>query len=328
METLLEVKHVVKHFPVAGGFLSRQRRKVHAVNDVSLEVKKGETLGIVGESGCGKTTLGLLLLRLLPADSGSIRFAGQEISQLSSRSLRPFRAKMQMVFQDPFASLNPRMRAGKIIEEPLIIHHRGSRGEREERVMELLGLVGLKEADYDKYPHEFSGGQRQRIGIARAIALHPDLIIADEPVSSLDVSIQGEIINLLKDLQKKFSLTYIFISHDLKVVSQISDRVAVMYLGKIAEFLSASQLRYARHPYTHALLSAVPLPDPTRKRERKELSGDVPSPIELPTGCFFHPRCPYREDICFREEPQLELKETNDLAACHCVHKVPKEIPL
>ncbi|MBI4224263.1 MAG: ATP-binding cassette domain-containing protein, partial [Deltaproteobacteria bacterium] len=296
------------------------------VNGVSFEVAKGETLGVVGESGCGKTTLGLLLLKSIQPDAGQIFFEGQDVTRMSQRDFRPLRARMQMVFQDPYASLNPRMRIGEIIEEPLAIHGRGSRKERQDRTIELLELVGLEARDFNKYPHEFSGGQRQRIGIARAIALNPDLIIADEPVSSLDVSIQGEILNLLRDLQKKFQLTYIFISHDLRVISQMSDRIAVMYLGKIVELFSAEDLAHVKHPYTQALLKAVPSVDPTQKKEKAPLGGDVPSPIQLPSGCSFHPRCPYREIVCERTEPLLEKKEGGHLASCHFIDKVPKEI--
>ncbi|MDO8526511.1 MAG: ATP-binding cassette domain-containing protein [Deltaproteobacteria bacterium] len=329
MTSILEIENLFKTYPVSGGFFGGSKLKVHAVNGVSLQVAKGETLGIVGESGCGKTTLGLLFLRLLEPDSGKILFEGKDVTHLSQRSLRPVRSRMQMVFQDPYASLNPRMRAGEIIEEPLIIHKRGSAKQRQNEVMELLDLVGLKESDVDKYPHEFSGGQRQRIGIARAIALKPDLIIADEPVSALDVSIQGEIINLLKSLQQKFNLTYIFISHDLKVVSQISDRIAVMYLGKIVETFPATELNHVKHPYTQALLSAVPIPDPTLQRKRKPLEGDVPSQVKIPSGCSFHPRCPYREEICYTVEPPLEQKGSPDhIASCHFTNKVPKEIPI
>lgn len=319
---LLEVKNLVKHFRTRGG-------KVHAVNGVSFEVAKGETLGIVGESGCGKTTLGLLLMKLLKPDAGDIIFEGETITNLSQKAFRPLRSKLQMVFQDPFASLNPRLRIGEIIEEPLIIHKRGAKNQRNDRVIELLELVGLKEADTNKYPHEFSGGQRQRIGIARAIALNPALIVADEPVSSLDVSIQGSILNLFRDIQKKFNLTYIFISHDLRVISQMSDRIAVMYLGKIVEYFPADQLAHAKHPYTQALLKAVPIPDPSRRKEKTAIGGDVPSPIDLPKGCSFHPRCLYREEICFSVEPPLEPKGSpNHIASCHFTHKVPKEIPI
>lgn len=322
MTPLLQIHNLFKHYP-------QGKLKVHAVNGVSFEIAKGETLGLVGESGCGKTTLGLLLLRLLKPDSGQIFFEGNDITHLSGRALRPLRAKMQMVFQDPYASLNPRMRIGEIIEEPLIIHKQGNKNKRYERVIELLELVGLSAADYNKYPHEFSGGQRQRISIARAIALNPALIVADEPLSALDVSIQGEIITLLKNLQEKFHLTTLFISHDLKVVSQMSDRIAVMYLGKIVELFSAYELHHVKHPYTQALLQSVPLPDPTRRKDRKPLEGDVPSSLKLPSGCAFHPRCPYREEICIHTEPRLEKQALpNHLASCHLVHKVPKEIPI
>ncbi len=259
---ILEVQNLVKSFPVG-------RQKIDAVNDVSFCVTKGETLGLVGESGCGKTTLGMMLMRLLEPDNGRIFFEGKEITHLSQRSLRPLRAKIQMIFQDPYASLNPRMMAGEIIEEPLLIHQRGDRKERHARVLQLLEQVGLAAKDYDKYPHEFSGGQRQRIGIARAIALHPDLIVADEPLSALDVSIQAEIMALIKNLQRELKLTTLFISHDLKVVSQMSDRIAVMYRGKIVETFLPQNLAQAQHPYTRALLAAVPLPDPMRKRGLK-----------------------------------------------------------
>lgn len=326
---LLQVENLVKHFEVGSHWFRKSTKKVHAVNGVSLQVRRGETLGIVGESGCGKTTLGLALLRLLTPDSGKIFFDGKDISHLSSSKLKPFRRRMQMIFQDPYASLNPRMTAGTIIEEPLIIHRLQSKKERQKEVIRLLNLVGLNESDYQKYPHEFSGGQRQRIGIARAIALKPDLIVADEPVSALDVSIQGGIINLLKNLQKQFGLTYIFISHDLKVVSQMSDVVAVMYLGKVVEVFQANDLAFVKHPYTQALLNAVPLPDPMRKKERKVLGGDIPSPIDLPSGCSFHPRCSYREEKCSQLEPELKPQgASNHPTACHFTNKVPQEIKL
>ncbi|MDO8494049.1 MAG: ABC transporter ATP-binding protein, partial [Deltaproteobacteria bacterium] len=320
----LEVKNLVKHFPIGGGFFSKSKQKVHAVNGVSFQIPKGQTLSLVGESGCGKTTLGMMVLRLLEADQGEIFFGHQDVRKLSAQEFRPLRAKMQMIFQDPFSSLNPRMRAGEIIEEPFLIHKRGTKEERRQKTLDLLNHVGLKESDYNKYPHEFSGGQRQRIGIARAIALKPDLIVCDEPLSALDVSIQADILKLLKDLQKEFHLTYLFISHDLKVVSQISDWIAVMYLGKIVEQFPASRIFEAKHPYTQALLKAVPIPDPNVKSAKSSLLGDVPSPIQLPTGCSFHPRCPYKEDLCVHTEPLLKKEQTDDhIASCHFTNKVP-----
>lgn len=323
MEPLLKIENLVKHFHVGESFFGRGKKKVHALNGVSLQVARGESLGVVGESGCGKSTLALTVLRLLKPDGGKIFLEGRDITKLSQKNLRPLRAKMQMVFQDPYASLNPRMRIGKIIEEPLTIHKIGKRSTRHEEVERLLERVGLGADDYDKYAHEFSGGQRQRIGIARAIALRPALILADEPVSALDVSIQGEIINLLKDLQKEFGLTLLFISHDLKIVSQMCDRIAVMYLGKIVEELSTEKITEAKHPYTQALLEAVPIPDPRRRQEHKLLEGDVPTPMKLPDGCFFHPRCRYKEDRCLAETPQLEQKSPGQTAACHFTDKIP-----
>lgn len=323
MQTLIKTKNLTKHFYVGESFFGCGKKRVHALNGVSLEVARGESLGIVGESGCGKSTMALTLLRLLKPDGGQIFLEGEDITRLSQRELRPLRAKMQMVFQDPYASLNPRMRIGKIIEEPLTIHKVGKANKRHEEAERLLQLVGLNADDYDKYPHEFSGGQRQRIGIARAIALKPSLIIADEPVSALDVSIQGDIINLLKDLQKEFGLAYIFISHDLKIVSQMCDRVAVMYLGKIVEELPTENLLEAKHPYTQALLEAVPLPDPRLRIEHKILEGDVPTPMKLPAGCFFNPRCRYKEARCETEEPKLESKGPDQTVACHFTDKIP-----
>jgi oligopeptide transport system ATP-binding protein len=321
-DVLLRVEHVKKYFPIRKGvLLQREVARVHAVDDVSFEVRPGETLGLVGESGCGKSTLARCIARLYELTSGSITFDGRDISRLPRRGLRPVRRGMQMVFQDPYASLNPRKRVGTIISDPLRIHRRGSRVEIKRQVRQLLELVGLSPEHVNRYPHEFSGGQRQRIGVARALALHPKLVIADEPVSALDVSIRAQVINLLDDLQDELSLTYIFIAHDLGVVRHVSDRIAVMYLGKIVEISPAEEL-YQRpvHPYTEALLSAVPIPDPdlSDQREHIVLEGDVPSPVAPPPGCRFHPRCRYATEICSQEEPPLVAHGSPDhVAACH-----------
>ena len=322
-EPLVRVEGVVKYFPIRSGFFRREVGRVHAVDGVSLEVKRGETLGIVGETGCGKSTLARCIARLLDLTAGTVIFDGHDISRLSRRQMRPLRKGIQMIFQDPIGSLNPRRRIGSIIGDPFAIHGIGPGEQRKQRVQELMRLVGLNPEHYNRFPAEFSGGQRQRIGVARALALRPKLIIADEPVSALDVSIQAQILNLLTDLQDEFGLTYIFIAHDLSVVQHISDRVAVMYLGKIVEVASVSEL-YARprHPYTNALLSAVPVPDPDRadKRERIILVGDVPSPINPPSGCRFHPRCPKAQNLCIEVEPPLEVKKDDrreHVAACH-----------
>jgi peptide/nickel transport system ATP-binding protein len=320
-EVLVRAEHVKKYFPIRKGILQREVARVHAVDDVSLEVRTGETLGLVGESGCGKSTLARCIARIYDLTAGSITFEGRDISRLSRRQLRPVRRELQMVFQDPYASLNPRKRVGAILSDPLRIHKYGDRAKITARVRELLDLVGLSPEHVNRYPHEFSGGQRQRIGVARAIALHPRLIIADEPVSALDVSIRAQVINLLDDLQDELSLTYVFIAHDLGVVRHISDRIAVMYLGKIVEISPAEELyRQPIHPYTEALLSAVPLPDPdlSAKREQIVLEGDVPSPVRPPSGCRFHPRCRYATEICAREEPPLVMHGSNGhVAACH-----------
>jgi oligopeptide transport system ATP-binding protein len=317
---LLEIRHVKKYFPIRKGILQREVARVHAVDDVSFAVREGETLGLVGESGCGKSTLGRTIVRLLEPTDGTIRFEGHAIESLGPRRLRPLRREMQMVFQDPYASLNPRKRVGTIISDPMRIHGLGTRSEQKKRVEALLETVGLSPEHYNRFPHEFSGGQRQRIGIARALALRPKLIIADEPVSALDVSIQSQMLNLLDDLQRDFQLTYLFIAHDLGVVRHVSDRIAVMYLGKLVELSPAEEL-YARPimPYTEALLSAVPIPDPdlARKRERIVLEGDVPSPINPPTGCRFHPRCRYATEVCHQVEPPLVDYGGGHLAACH-----------
>jgi oligopeptide transport system ATP-binding protein len=317
---LLSVSHVKKYFPIRKGVLQREVAHVHAVDDVSFAVREGETLGLVGESGCGKSTLGRTIVRLLEPTAGEIVFQGTPIQNLGTRRLRPLRREMQMVFQDPYASLNPRKRVGTIVSDPMRIHDLGTRAEQKKRVGEILETVGLSPEHYNRFPHEFSGGQRQRIGIARALALRPKLIVADEPVSALDVSIQSQMLNLLDDLQNEFHLTFIFIAHDLGVVRHVSDRIAVMYLGKLVELSPAEEL-YKRPimPYTEALLSAVPIPDPdlAEKRERIVLEGDVPSPINPPSGCRFHPRCRYATDVCQQIEPPLVDYGNGHLAACH-----------
>jgi oligopeptide transport system ATP-binding protein len=317
---LLEIRHVKKYFPIRKGILQREVAHVHAVDDVSFAVREGETLGLVGESGCGKSTLGRTVVRLLEPTDGQIIFQGLPIESLGTRRMRPLRREMQMVFQDPYASLNPRKRVGTIVSDPMRIHDLGTRAEQKRRVGEILETVGLSPEHYNRFPHEFSGGQRQRIGIARALALRPKLIVADEPVSALDVSIQSQMLNLLDDLQHELRLTYIFIAHDLGVVRHVSDRIAVMYLGKIVELSPAEELyRRPIMPYTEALLSAVPIPDPdlAEKRERIVLEGDVPSPINPPSGCRFHPRCRYATDVCQQLEPPLVDYGNGHLAACH-----------
>ncbi len=317
MTPLVETRNLKKHFPVRSGLFG-PRQFVRAVDGITLSVRPGETLGIVGESGCGKSTLGRLLLRLLEPTEGEVWFAGENLQQLSAPALRQKRREMQIIFQDPYGSLNPRMRVGKIVGEGLEIHKLANGSEKKRRVLELLERVGLRPDAYDRYPHEFSGGQRQRIGIARALAVQPRLIVADEPVSALDVSIQAQIVNLLQDLQEEMGLTFVFIAHDLRVVEHISHWVAIMYLGKIVESADSTELyRNPRHPYTRALLSAVPVPDPTTRRERMLLPGDVPSPIHPPPGCPFHPRCPYVEERCRRERPRLVVGHADHAVACH-----------
>lgn len=316
--SLLEVRNLKKYFPVGSGLFSRRKGEVKAVDGVSLTVEEGETLGLVGESGCGKSTLGRSILRLIEPTEGEVFFQGKNLLAMSPRELREMRRQMQIIFQDPYASLNPRMRVGETVGEGLEIHKLATGKKKRDRVMGLLNQVGLREEHYDRYPHEFSGGQRQRIGIARALAVSPKFIVADEPVSSLDVSIQAQIINLLQELQEKMHLTYFFISHDLRVVEHISHRVAIMYLGKIVEIAPSDKIyQEAKHPYTQALLSAVPIPDPNRRKERIVLQGDVPSPVNPPPGCAFHPRCRYREDICDKVEPKLEFGAGGHGVSCH-----------
>ena len=317
--TLLSVRNLTKQFAIGGGLFGRSLDRVHAVDGVSFDIAAGETLGLVGESGCGKSTTGRCIMRLIEPSSGEVWFEGTDVTRTEGESLRGMRRNMQIIFQDPFASLNPRHTVGAIVGEALIIHRLArNRREMEDRVVHLLETVGLQAGHVGRFPHEFSGGQRQRIGIARALAVEPKLIICDEPVSALDVSVQAQVINLLEDLQEKFGLTYLFIAHDLSVVEHISDRVAVMYLGRVVEIAPARALYdHPQHPYTEALLSAVPIPDPTVKRQRIVLQGDVPNPIRPPSGCHFHTRCPIAAARCTAETPPLELDEDGHWVACH-----------
>jgi len=315
---ILEIRDLKMHFPVKEGILLRANKYNKAVDGVSLNIKAGETLGLVGESGCGKSTLARCITRLYDPTAGSIFFEGQDITHLRSKALLPYRKHIQMIFQDPMESLNARHTVGEILEEPFIVHKIGDGNSRQKRVLELLDIVGLPSRSAVRYPFEFSGGQRQRIGIARSIALNPKLIICDEPVSALDVSIQSQILNLLIDLQKEFKLSYLFIAHDLAVVKHISDRIAIMYLGKVVESAEGETVyREPKHPYTKSLISAIPIPDPHHKVERQIITGDVPSPIDPPSGCSFHPRCPLVTDRCKHEAPQLRSIQINHLAACH-----------
>jgi oligopeptide transport system ATP-binding protein len=329
-DPLLEVDHLVKHFPIKQGILiDREVASVKAVDDVSLTLHEGETLGLVGESGCGKSTLCRTIVQLLEPTSGSVKYAGRELVGLSRRELRPLRREIQMIFQDPYASLNPRKRVGQIVGDPIQLHGLASGNQLRREVQELMERVGLQPEHYNRYPHEFSGGQRQRIGIARALALRPKLIIADEPVSALDVSIQAQIINLLEDLQDEFNLSYVFVAHDLSVVRHVSDRIAVMYLGKLVE-RSPAELLYDRpvHPYSVALLSAVPIPDPRANAERQPvvLEGEVPSPVNPPSACRFHTRCPWATDVCSQDEPPLAQYDSGQAAACHHPQNVDSQM--
>lgn len=315
---LLDIRDLKKYFTLGGDFLSGSRGVVRAVDGVDLRIYKGETLGLVGESGCGKTTLGRLIMRLEEPTEGEIIFNGEDILQYSGRELKNFRKKVQLIFQDPYTSLNPRKNAGSIIGESFLVHKLARGKEREEKTARLMEVVGLTREQMSRYPHEFSGGQRQRIGVARALALNPEFVVADEPVSALDVSIQAQILNLLKKLQSDYNLTYLFISHDLSVIGHMSDRIAVMYLGKIVELADRQTLfDNPYHPYTEALLSAVPVPDPGMKKRRIILKGDIPSPIDPPSGCSFHPRCPYMMDICVETDPDFLDKGNGRYAACH-----------
>jgi len=319
-DILLHVENLVMHFPIYRGVIRRKVGAVHAVDGISFDVQRGETLGLVGESGCGKTTTGRTILQLFKPTSGHVYFNGTDLVGLKREEMRHFRREMQMIFQDPYASLNPRMTVGDIIGEPLVVHNVATRKEIQERVEQLLDLVKLSSSFTDRYPHEFSGGQRQRIGVARALALQPSFIICDEPISALDVSIQAQVINLLEELQEQFNLTYLFIAHDLSVVRHISDRVAVMYLGLIVELTSRNELySHPLHPYTRALLSAVPIPDPVAdaKRQRVILEGDVPSPVNPPSGCHFRTRCPIAEAICAEKTPDFRELKPGHFVACH-----------
>ena len=320
---LLDAVNLVKHYPITGGVFLREVASVKAVDGVSLRINQGETLGLVGESGCGKTTFGRAVLRLEEPTSGEVIYNGENILAYDKQRMRALRKEMQIIFQDPFSSLNPRKNVAQIIGEPLLVHGVKSRGQRDARVLELLRVVGLRKEHMRRYPHQFSGGQRQRIGVARALALHPKLIVCDEAVSALDVSIQAQVINLLKDLQEEFGLTYLFISHDLSVVEHISDRVAVMYVGKVVELATSSVLyKTPWHPYTQALLSASPVPDPQSKGKRILLKGDVPSPIDPPPGCRFHTRCLYAQDVCHQSEPEFREIAKGHWVACFFAGKV------
>ena len=328
-QTLLDVRNLKMYFPLTRGLVfQRVVGHIRAVEDLSFQIERGQTLGLVGESGSGKTTIARTLVRLYQPTSGSLLFAGQDLATLQGEALRGIRRRIQMIFQDPYASLNPRFTIGSLISEPMQIYSTGSPREIQERTLELLRVVGLRPEYSDRYPHEFSGGQRQRIAVARALAINPELIIADEPVSALDVSVRAQVLNLLQQLQRQFSLTYLFVSHDLSVVRHVADRIAVMYLGKLVEIADRDELYSSpQHPYTRALLSAVPIPDPQVEKRRKRiiLTGDLPSPLNIPPGCRFHTRCPIAQDICREQEPAFERKLGREhYAACHFSEKVPQ----
>ncbi len=319
--SFLEVKNLRKSFRLTDS-LGRAAGQLVAVDNLSLSIQQGETLGLVGESGCGKSTTGKLILQLLQSDAGQVIFDGEDLTQLSPRQMRPYRRRIQMIFQDPFSSLNPRMTVGSILSEPLLIHRLAPPRQVRDRVIELLEKVGLTAEHEQRYPHEFSGGQRQRVGIARALAVEPQLIIADEPVSALDLSVQAQILNLLQGFQQEHNLSYLFIAHDLAVIEHVSDRIAVMYLGKIVELTSADELyKNPRHPYTEALLNAVPVPDPDQPRPTA-LKGEIPSPVNPPSGCYFHPRCPYADDRCRQQQPELLDIGNKHLVACYYSEQV------
>jgi oligopeptide/dipeptide ABC transporter ATP-binding protein len=323
---MLEVRNLKKYFPAGSGLLGARNETIKAVDGVSFGIRRGETFGLVGESGCGKSTIGRCILRLIEPSAGQVNFQGTDLLTLGSEELRRRRRDMQIIFQDPYSSLNPRMKVGEIIEEPLIIHRTGARTERRERVAELLRLVGLEPAHAARYPHEFSGGQRQRIGIARALALNPSFIVCDEPVSALDVSVQAQVVNLLQDLQEKLGLTYLFISHGLSVVEHISSRVGIMYLGKLVEVASSEEIfKNAQHPYTRALLSAIPVPDPDSRRERLPLAGEMPTPTRPPSGCRFRTRCPLAEPRCAESEPEMVKVAPGHFVACMVVAPSAKQ---
>jgi len=319
MTGFIKVKNLTKEFPIRAGLFSKQVAAVHAVSDISFEIKKGETLGLVGESGCGKSTAGRCILGLLPATSGSIQIDDMEVTQTDPAFRKSLKQRMQIIFQNPYSSLNPRMTIGSILKEPLVIHRNLSRREQNEFILRLLDRVGLNESVLGRYPHEFSGGQRQRIGIARALVLEPEFIVADEPVSALDISIQAQILNLLKELKQEFKLTYLFISHDLSVIKHVCDRVAVMYLGEIVEIAPVKELfKHPKHPYTEALLSSVPYPEPNRDLSKRIiLKGDLPSPVNPPPGCKFHTRCPHAIEVCTRIQPETTQISENHYANCH-----------